>query len=308
MTAGQGPARRRIRVNPIAGAIGAEIEGLDLSTPPGDEVFAVVHRALLDYLVIFLTGLAPLEPSQLTAFAALFGDIDREPFVHPFRTPPVEGHPEVFSIIKEASHRSFNIGGFWHTDVTYRERPHLCSVIYARETPAFGGDTMFANQYLAWETLNDAMKKRLDGMRAIHSSAMPHGGQGPRFAAVARHHAPDEADHLMEAGDLEVTTVEVVETSHPVVRRHPETGRKALYVNRGFTSRFEGMTESESLPLLEDLWNHAVRPEFTCRYRWSNHVVGIWDNRVVQHYAVNDYFGQRRHMQRVSVHEPSRPV
>jgi len=310
MTASETPQRLSnsgIRVSPLAGAIGAEITGVDLSKPLDDGTFAEVHQALLDHLVIFLPDQPTLEPAQLSSFAARFGEIDREPFVYPFKTPSVEGHPEVFNIVKEAGNRSFNIGGFWHTDVTYRERPHLCSVIYARDTPDFGGDTMFANQYLAYETLSDGMKAMLGDMRAIHSSAMPHGGAGPRFAAVARDHVPVEADRAMDAHGVETNEVEVTETSHPVVRRHPETGRKALYVNRGFTSRFEGMSEAESLPLLEALWAHAATPVFTCRYRWSSHAVGVWDNRVVQHYAINDYFGRRRHMQRISVHEAARP-
>ncbi|MFP6744249.1 MAG: TauD/TfdA family dioxygenase, partial [Alphaproteobacteria bacterium] len=226
----------------------------------------------------------------------------------PLKLPVIEGHPEILNIVTEATNRSINIGGFWHTDVTYRERPNLASVIYAKDTPAFGGDTMFANRHLAYETLTDGMKDMLSSMHAIHSSAMPHGQENARFGSVARDHAPSQEDRAFEATGLERTKVEIVETAHPVVRRHPETGRRSLYVNRAFTSQFEGMTIAESLPLLEFLWTHAARPEFTCRYRWSPNTVGVWDNRATQHYAINDYHGQSRHMQRISIHEPARPV
>jgi taurine dioxygenase len=297
-----------IDVGPIAGTIGAEISGVDLSRNLDANTTRLLQDAFLEHLVIFITGQPPLDPDQLKAFAALFGEIDRAPFVHPFKTPSLEGHPEVFNIVKEPDSRAVNIGGFWHADVTYRERPHLGALLYAREVPAFGGDTMFANQYLAYETLSDGMKEMLSSMRAIHSSAMPHGQEEVRFAAVARDHAPVEGDRSFDSPNLVTTRVDVIETAHPVIRTHPDTGRKALYVNRAFTERFEGATVEESLPLLRTLWDHAARPEFTCRYRWRTGTVALWDNRVTQHYAINDYFGQRRHMQRIAIHEPTRPA
>lgn len=297
-----------LEIRPLAGSIGAEIFGVDLSRPMSDDAFEAIHSAFLEYLVIFLPGQKPLGPDQLRAFAGHFGEIDTAPFVHPFKTPSLEGYPEIFNLIKEATNRSINFGGFWHADVTYREKPHLAAVLYAKETPTFGGDTMFANQYLAYETLTDGMKKMLSSMRTIHSSAMPHGKENARFGSVAKDHAPTEQDMNFEATGLETTKVDVVETAHPVVRTHPETGRKFLYINRAFTSRFEGMTIEESLPLLENLWAHCARPEFTCRYRWSPNTVGVWDNRATQHYAINDYYGQRRHMQRIAIHENARPV
>ncbi len=295
-------------VRPIAGSIGAEIYGLDLTCPLSDETFEAVHEVFLQHLVIFLPEQQALNPDQLKEFAGRFGEIDTAPFVHPLKMPSLEGYPEVFNVIKEASNSAINIGGFWHADVTYRERPHLAAVFYAKETPDFGGDTMFANQYLAYETLSDGMKEMLSSMRAVHSSDMPHGREDVRFGAVSKDHAPTDGDRKFEATGLETTRVDIIETAHPVIRVHPGTGRKALYVNRAFTSRFEGMSVEESLPLLHILWAHAARPEFTCRYRWTPHTVAVWDNRATQHYAINDYYGQRRHMQRISIHEATRPV
>jgi len=145
-------------------------------------------------------------------------------------------------------------------------------------------------------------------MKARHSSAMPYGQESARFATVGKNHTPDEQDLRFENIDEAVGRGDVIENSHPVIRTHPDTGRKSLYVNRAFTYCFEGMSVEESLPLLEELWAHAARAEFSCRYRWSKNTVGIWDNRVTHHYAINDYFGKRRHMQRVAIHEAGRPV
>jgi taurine dioxygenase len=290
MTVAQNIAQPTLDVRPIAGTIGAEIHGIDLSKPMSDDEFAAVHQVFLEYLVIFLPDQAAINPDRLKDFADRFGEIDMAPFAHLLKMPVIEGHPEILNLVTEATNRAVNNGGFWHSDVTYRERPNLGSVIYAKET------------------LTDGMKEMLAPMRAIHSSAMPHGQENARFGAVAKDHAPSEADRTFAATGLEHTKVEVVETAHPVVRSHPDTGRKSLYVNRAFTSHFEGMTIEESLPLLEILWTHGARPEFTCRYRWSPDTIGVWDNRATLHYAINDYHGHRRYMQRISIHEPSRPV
>jgi taurine dioxygenase len=302
------PNRQSLDIRPIAGAIGAEIYGVDLSKPMSDDLFRAVYNAFLEYLVIFFPEQNPLEPDHLKAFAGRFGEIDVAPFAHPFKMPSLDGYPEIFNLIKEALNASINIGGFWHADVTYRERPHLAAVLYAKETPSFGGDTMFSNQYLAYETLPDEMKKRLLKMRAIHASDMPHGQEDARFGAVTKDHAPSDEDRNFNKADMDTAKVDVIENAHPVVRTHPETGRKFLYVNRAFTSRFEGMTIEESLPLLEKLWTHSAQLEFTCRFRWSPNAVAVWDNRATQHYAINDYYGQRRHMQRIAIHEVARPV
>ena len=292
-----------IAVTPLTSALGAEIRGVDLSQPLGYDEFAAVFRAFLDHLVVFFPGQS-LSPVQHRDFARRFGLLDHPKFSPPFAMPPVEGHPEIYQIIKEADDRSINIGGFWHADVTHRERPNLASIAYVKEAPTHGGDTQFANLYLAYEGLSAGMQRLLGRLRAVHSSAMPYGGGSVRSSAVARDSPPppESPDFVMDQVERDH-----VETEHPVVRCHPDTGRKSLYVNRGFTSRFAGMTMEESRPLLEYLWSHAEQPEFTCRYRWGAGAVGIWDNRCVLHYALNDYYGERRVVHRISVNEPIRP-
>ncbi len=297
------PANKTIQVKPVAGSIGAELFGVDLTRPMSAEDFDQVQAALLEHLVIMLPGQQPLTPDQLRNFAERFGALDTDPFVFPFRIPPIDGFPEIYSNIKEADNTGINIGGYWHADVTYRRKPHKASVLYAREVPPYGGDTMFANQYLAYETLPAEMKQRVENLQAVHSSAMPHGQSAARFASVDRKHAPTREERNFETSDEYVDDVEVIENIHPVVRRHPVTDRKLLYVNRGFTSHFVGMTPTESLPLLEQLWTHASRLELTCRFRWAPHAVVVWDNCATQHYALNDYYGHRRHMLRISIHE-----
>jgi taurine dioxygenase len=298
----------RLDIRPVAGAIGADVSGIDLSRPLTSGEFHQIHEALLEHLVIFFPTQHRLTPQQLIEFAGRFGEIDVAPFVHPLKMPSLEGFPEVFNVIKEPTDASINVGGFWHADVTYRERPHMAAVFYAKQVPPYGGDTMFANQYLAYETLNQGMKEMLSGMFAIHSSAMPYGQEEARFGAVSKDHAPRDEDRKFSSTGLDITRVEVIENTHPVVRTHPQTGRKALYVNRAFTSRFEGMSVQESAPLLEFLFAHAARAEFTCRFRWRPNSCAVCDNRVTQHYAINDYFGRRRYLQRISIHESSRPT
>ena len=296
-----------VRVRPISGSIGLEITGIDLRRELTNSEWDFVHAALLDNLVIFMADQQPLSPADLRRFAGKFGEIDTAVFRFPFVTPIEDGFPEIYNSIKEASDRSINQGGFWHADVTYRERPQKVGVLYAKECPAYGGDTMFANQYLAYETLSDGMKSLLEGLQAVHTSAMEHGGEEARFGAVSKDHAATPQDRAFAETPPAPGEADVTENTHPVVRTHPDTGRKSLYVNRGFTSRFAGMTVEESLPLLEFLWQHAARPEFTCRYAWSPNAVTVWDNRCVHHYALNDYYGERRHMQKITVSEDSRP-
>ena len=292
-----------IEVTPVAGALGAEVRGFDLSQPLTDEAFGHLYRAFLDHLVVFFPD-QHLTPAQHVAFSARFGEIVAPRFEPPFDVPRVEGFPEVYQLVKEPEDTAANIGGLWHADVTYRERPNLASIGYVLEAPAFGGDTLYANLYLAYETLSPGMQGLLAGLRAVHSSAMPHGGESVRTAALTRDHAPKRADVRFPIASVEK---ELTEIEHPVVRRHPDTGRRLLYVNRGFNARFAGMSDEESLPLLRYLWSHCERPEFTCRYRLRENTVVIWDNRCVLHYALNDYLGQRRVMHRISVNETSRP-
>ncbi|HXF66863.1 MAG TPA: TauD/TfdA family dioxygenase [Burkholderiales bacterium] len=274
------PAPRRYRhieVRPIAGALGAEIEGVDAARALAPEVVAELRSAFLDYLVIFLRG-QKLAPEQLLAFARRFGE--------PMEYPQLKGLPEcplVTPVIK-LEHERVNFGGVWHSDTSYLERPPMASLLYAVQIPPYGGDTLFANQYAAYESLSEGLKRALAGLIGVNTSAK---------AEVSR----TREDRLREAG----AQLKVLVGEHPVVRTHPETGRKALYVNAGHTARFKGWTEQESAPLLEYLFRHQVSAEFTCRFRWAPGSLAFWDNRCTLHYPVNDYHGFRRIMHRVTL-------
>ncbi len=273
-------ARRRychIEVRRIAGALGAEIGGLDIAQPLADEAVAEIRQAFLEHLVIFFRG-QKLAPQQLLAFARRFGP--------PMEYPQLKGLPEcplVTPVIK-LEHERVNFGGVWHSDTSYLERPPMASMLYAVETPPYGGDTLFANQYLAFDTLSEGLKRVLAGLIGVNSSAK---------ADVSK----TREDRLRDAG----AELKVLVGEHPVVRTHPETGRKALYLNFGHTTRFAGWSEPESVPLLEFLFAHQVRPEFTGRLRWEPGSLAFWDNRCTQHNPVNDYHGFRRVMHRVTL-------
>ncbi|WP_425407356.1 TauD/TfdA dioxygenase family protein [Hwanghaeella sp.] len=269
-----------VKVSPMCGALGAEVTGVDLSKPLSNECFADIQKALRDYLVIFFRD-QDITPDQHKKFGLLFGTLN----VHPVYEP-LEGHPEILQVVKEADALN-NIGDTWHSDATFLENPPMGSILYAREIPPFGGDTLFANLELAYEMLSDGMKKMLNGMQAVHSDAFLTGANSER-----------NATRSTKLRDGALVTREVV---HPVVRTHPETGRKSLYINEPFTVRFDGMTEKESRPLLDYLLGHIKSPEFTCRFRWQVGSMAFWDNRCTHHYALNDYHGHRREMHRVTV-------
>lgn len=268
---------RHIGVRPIAGALGAEIGGVDIARSLESEVVSEIRQALLDHLVIFF-GDQKLTPLEQLAFAQRFGQ--------PVEYPQLKGLPEcllVTPVIKLA-HERVNFGGIWHSDTTYLERPPMASMLYAVEIPPYGGDTLFANQYLAYETLSEGLKRTLDGLVGINTSTK---------AQASR----TREDRLRDTG----AELKVLVGEHPVVRTHPETGRKALYVNVGHTTHFKGWTAEESRPLLDHLFEHQVRSEFTCRFRWQRGSLAFWDNRCTQHNPVNDYHGFRRVMHRVTL-------
>jgi taurine dioxygenase len=276
---------QRIEVRPIAGALGAEIGGVDLAGSLDNQAFSEVVQALHEHFVIFFRD-QRLTPEQHIGFARRFGALDVHEFVE-----HMPGHPEIIEVIKEKQERGRNFGGLWHSDVTYQEKPALGSVLYAKEVPQSGGDTLFANQYLAFESLSEGMRRMLLGMRAVHSPNAAYSeeavrSRGPKELRAIKYTNADKAS---------------VETVHPVIRTHPQTGRKSLFVNQVFVRRFEGWTETESKPLLDFLFAHAVRPEFTCRFRWQANSVAFWDNRCTQHFAINDYHGHRRYMHRVTI-------
>lgn len=267
-----------IEIQPISGALGAEIHGVDLTEKINDTQFVELRQAFGEYGVIFFRD-QDLSPEQHIAFAERWGEININRF---FST--VDGYPMIAEVRKEPHHQN-NIGGGWHTDHSYDLAPALGSILYAREVPQSGGDTMFASMYLAYEALSDGLKQTLEGLRAVHSSRHVFG-----------HQRGNDLDERL--GNTELATQDAM---HPVVITHPDTGRKALYVNGGFTLHFDGWTVEESKPLLSYLYQHASRPEFTCRFRWQKGSVAFWDNRSTWHYALNDYPGQRRLMHRITV-------
>ena len=268
-----------IRVEPIAGALGAEIHGVDLAQNLPGHVVGEIRQALLEHLVIFFRD-QEITPDQQLAFGRKFGEVIEYPFVK-----GIEGYPLIIPVVK-LEHETVNFGGIWHSDTTYLEEPPMASMLLAREVPAFGGDTLFANQYLAYERLSDGMKRLLEPLWGVSSSAKAD-------ATKTREDRMRDAPGGKAGG--------VLEAEHPVVRTHPETGRKALYVNVAHTTRFRGMTEAESAPILQYLFRHQVRPEFTCRFRWEKGSIALWDNRCAQHNPVNDYHGQRRVMHRITL-------
>jgi len=268
---------RLIEVRPIAGTLGAEIAGVTLSGDLPPAVITEIRQAFLDHLVVFFRE-QRLTPQVQLAFARRFGE--------PMEYPQLKGLPEcpMITPVVKLEHERHNFGGVWHSDTTYLERPPMASMLYAVEIPPYGGDTLFANQYLAFEALSSGLQQMLATLRGVNTSTK---------ADVTR----SREDRLRAAG----VESKALTASHPVVRTHPETGRRALYINAGHTAHFEGWTEAESRPLLEYLFAHQVKPEFTCRFRWEPGSIAFWDNRCAQHNPVNDYHGYKRVMHRVTL-------
>jgi taurine dioxygenase len=272
---------QRIQVTPALGACGAEVSGVDLARVD-DATFAEIHRAWLIHQVLFFRD-QNITPSAQVSFARRFGELDTYPFIQ-----PLPDHPEVIPIVKEPDNR-FNFGGGWHSDGSYMPEPPMATMLLAREAPETGGDTLFASMYSAWEALSPGMKALLDGLVAVFTASKVHGDDG----------FYKKADHPMQ----KIKDKETIDnrSEHPVVRTHPETGRKALYVSMPHTERFKKMTTDESRPLLDFLVAHATKSEFVTRFKWRVGSVALWDNRAVQHYALNDYQGQRRVMHRITI-------
>lgn len=270
-----------IEVRRVSGALGAEISGVDLSTDLADEIIAAIRKALVEHQVIFFRG-QTLTPEQQLAFGRRFGPLN----VHPYVQGMAE-HPEVMEIIKEPSDR-INFGGGWHSDMSFLETPSIGSILYAVQTPDYGGDTLFASQVAAFEALSPGLQATLQGLSAVHSAGREYSSTGAS---------------AQKRGSMVVAEAEGVagEFIHPMVKVHPETGRKALYVNPAFTMRIDGWSRRESKALLDYLFDHSRYEAFTCRFRWEPGSVAFWDNRSVWHFALNDYPGQRRHMRRVTV-------
>jgi len=269
-----------MRVAPVSGVLGAEVGGVDLASDLDDASVAEIRQAFLAHHVLFFHD-QELTPDQLMRFGRRFGELDTHPFVE-----GMDSRPEVIEIITEPDD-AVNFGGGWHTDVTFLDEPDLGSILYAVDVPPSGGDTLFADQHAAYDALSDTMKGLIGGLVGLHSAGPQYsaGGYSTRSRSMRTKNA-ESADRVVR---------------HPVVRTHPETGRKGLYVNRAFTTRIEGLRRDESDALLGYLLDHATREQFTCRFRWRAGSVAMWDNRSVQHFALYDYRGQRRRMYRITL-------
>ncbi len=268
-----------MKIKQIAGALGAEITGVDLADGVPAQLAADIRQVFLDHQVIFLRQ-QDLTPQQFLNFANAIG----EPVEYPF-VKGLEGFPHIIEV-KKLAHEKVNFGGIWHSDTTYLDMPPMGSMLLSREVPPYGGDTLFASQYAAYEALSGTMQGLLNGLIGISSSAKADVSKTreDRIKTDGKDAAPSE-----------------YRAEHPVVRTHPETGRKALYVNVAHTAGIKGMTDEESAPLLRFLFDHQVKPEFTCRFVWDANTIAFWDNRCVQHNPVNDYHGFRRVMQRITL-------
>ena len=272
--------RQNLDVRRIAGALGAEVHGIDLSQPQDDDAIGQVRELLLEHGVIFFRD-QTLDDAKLKAFAGRFGSFFRHPYFIP------EGDPDVIVIRRKPGDTSI-VGENWHSDTPAVPAPPAMSMLYGEDVPPYGGDTLFANQYLAFDTLSPAMQRMLEGVRAVYSSARVSGaalGRNAKGSTMTR----EDADYAHSQG------------VHPVVRTHPETGRKALYLPRPLMLRFDGMTTEESDGLAYWLYDHSHKPEFTCRFRWENGSVAFWDNRCTQHAALNDTGPFHRTMRRVQL-------
>jgi taurine dioxygenase len=263
---------------PMTPTIGAEVEGVDLTRPLDARTVAAMRQALLDWKVLFFRD-QDITTEQHLAFARNFGDLE----VHPF-APQKPGYPEVLAITHDANSRGKE--NTWHSDVTWRLEPSLGSILRALEIPPVGGDTLFADMYAAYDGLSDEVKARVEGRTAIHDFV--------NFRRGMRKKGMSEEE--IAAFDRQYPKAE-----HPVIRTHPETGRKAIYVNAGFTQHIVGMDKAESDALLAHLYAQAAIPEYQCRFRWSKNAIAFWDNRSSQHYAASDYFPAVRRMERVTV-------
>ncbi len=271
-------------IRPITGALGADIHGLDLGEPLGTERTDAVKRALAQHLVVVFRD-QDLTIEQLEAFALQLGPYGETPFV-----TPLEGHPNVVAVAREAQEKGALFGGTWHSDWSFQAHPPSYTILYGKEVPAHGGDTVFTNQYLAYETLSPGMRRIVEGLKAVHSADRSY-GPGGTFGR------PDPNSSINIQGSEAALETQV----HPLVRTHPDTNRKALFINDVYTVGLDDMNAAEGAALLDFLLPHCRQIAFTCRVRWTPGAVTVWDNRCTQHHAIDDYAGSRREMYRITV-------
>ena len=269
-----------INVKPLSGKIGAEIDGVNLKKI-SKEQFKEIKIVFGEYGVIFFRN-QNLSPEEEIIFAELWGEIN----INRFFTN-LEGYPKIALVSKEPNQKK-NIGGAWHTDHTYDLKPAMGSILFAHQVPKKGGDTLFSSMYAAYETLSDGLKGSLKNMYGRHSSRHV-------FGTSRAERNDDTVGRIINSDKAKQDAI------HPVVITHPQTGKKALFVNPTFTLGFDGWSDEESKPLLNYLYSHATKPEFTCRFKWEEGSIAFWDNRSTWHLAVNDYHGQRRLMHRITI-------
>ena len=274
-----------IEIRPISGALGAEISGVDLSQDLDPSIVDKLKDAFHEHLVVFFRD-QPISSNRFLTFAGLFGEVIPYPMLE-----GLDNYPKIVPVLK-LPEETTNFGGIWHTDTAYLESPPMGSILIARELPPTGGDTLWSNMYLAYETLSDGLKRMLGELTALNTSAK---------GAAAKTREDRRKTAAIDGAGV------IPEAVHPVVRTHPVTGRKALYVNFGHTTRFVGMTEAESAPILKYLFAHQTRPEFTCRFSWGEGDIAFWDNRATQHLPLNDYHGYKRLLHRITL-AGDRPV
>ncbi len=271
----------RIAVKPVTARIGAEIEGVDLTKPIDDATLAEIRQALLDHCVIFFRD-QELDHDSQKAFGARFGELHIHPAI-----PGPKGHPEILPIHADEN-STYIAGERWHSDVSCDAEPPLGSILYLHTVPEYGGDTLFSNMYAAYDALSDRMKSYLDGLTARHDGE-------PQYRGRYKDKGVNDAGKVYPFAD------------HPVVRTHPETGRKCLFVNPIFTTRINGLPRIESDAMLRMLFEHTQREDWQVRFRWRPHSVAFWDNRAVQHLAIWDYYPNVRSGFRVTI-KGERPV
>lgn len=289
----------RFDVKPVTSSLGAEISGLDLSKPVDDRVFEDLYRAFIEFQVVFVLDQDLSRENQME-ISRRFG----EPVIVPF-LDHMPDYPYIVDLVKEPNEQNIsNFGGEWHSDYSFLPAPPSTTAVYAIEVPPYGGDTIWANMYQAYDTLTNGMKRLLDGLNVIHRGT-PFGTRGQPEdgrrtdadgrpiplrspTSITLHRNRPEAD---------------AEQSHPIVAVHPVSRRKALFINQLYMVRIEGVSARESKPILESLYTHSTQPEFVCRHRWKAGTLAIWDNRCTQHYALNDYDGFRRVMNRTQIIE-----
>lgn len=268
-----------MKIEPWSAQCGALVSDARLADTEGEDIDRL-RNALASYGVLFFRD-QELSPSDHLAFARRFGDIVLNKFF-----TPVEGYPEIAEVRKEPDQK-INIGGGWHTDHSYDEEPALGSILAARELPQSGGDTLFANLHNAWAALPAATKRKIAGLKALHSNVHIYGRDG--------YYAGTDMGKMLKGAD------DVGQAVQPVVIAHPQTGQEILYVNPAHTIGIEGWGEAESKVILDELYDHVVQPEFTCTFDWQPGSIAIWDNRLTWHYANNDYDGERRLMHRITL-------